>query len=344
MPEDATIRYLTRAEVVRAAEGIDPVAVVRAALAWHANGRTTLPAEAYLPWNTSTGAFARSLALPAAVWGERAVLGLKLINSSLDNPGRGLPRAQGLTMIFDRETAYPVAIMEAAYLSSLRTAAYSTLSVQLLGPPGPAKVAVLGCGAVGAAHIRLFAERLSGVWFGLYDQSPDRRDGLVESLCAEGLDTRAAGSAEDAVRDSDIVLLTTTTTTGYVPYEWLSPGALVAHVSLDDVLPDVVHRADLVVIDDWQLVSTDDRRLFGRMYREGHLLGPKGEAFGPIHEYARRVDATLADIVAGHHPGRRAATDIVLSNPFGMGVLDVAIAAEVLDAARARGLGTTLDV
>lgn len=54
------------------------------------------------------------------------------------------------------------------------------------------------------------------------------------------------------------------------------------------------------------------------------------------------MDATLADVITGSHPGRTSPADIVLSNPFGMGVLDVALAAAVRDQAVAAGIGTVL--
>ena len=147
-----------------------------------------------------------------------------------------------------------------------------------------------------------------------------------------------ADDPRTAVDGAGLVVCTTTTTTGYIALDWLAPGALVAHVSLDDVLPEVATGADLVVVDDWPPIAADDRRLFGRMLREGTLCGP-----GETRAGARSVDATLADVVAGRHPGRANDTDVVLSNPFGMGVLDVALAADVHDAALARDLGTVLE-
>ena len=125
---------------------------------------------------------------------------------------------------------------------------------------------------------------------------------------------------------------------------WLASGSLVAHVSLDDVLPNVVEQADLVVIDDWDLISADDRRLVGRMYRAGTLLGPGGEAFAEPEKTARQIDATLADVIAGRHPGRTKPEQVILSNPFGMGILDVAVAAQVLRTAQDLSLGLELPV
>lgn len=339
-----TIRYLTRSDVMIAAAEVDSVAVVRSALVEHACGRTTLPDEAYLPWSAHDGSFARSLALPAAVWTDAPSIGIKIINSSLANGTYGRPRAQGLTLLFDRDSARPVAIMEAAYLSALRTSAYSVLSVLLLGARQPEQVAIIGNGVLGESHVRLLGQTFPSLRFSLYDQFEHRRDDLTAALRSDGFDCRAAASAKEAVLDAEVVVATTTAVEGYIPFAWLAPGAVVAHVSLDDVLPDVVQRADLLVVDDWHLVSADDRRLLGRMYRTGELCGPQGQTHRSTGSGARRVDATLADIVIGSHPGRTDAGQIVLSNPFGMGVLDVALAAEVLRAAQRQDIGTMLPV
>lgn len=337
-------RHLTRDQVVRAAQRLDVVEVVARALRAHAVGRTTLPAEAYLPWETTDGAFARSLTLPAAVWDPAPVIGLKVINSSLANVARGIPRAQGIVALFDRDTARPVALMEAAFISATRTAAYTALTVRTIGPRRPARVAVIGCGVLGERHVTLLARDAPDARFLLYDLDPARRDELVGRLTAAGIACAAAAGAEEAVRAADVVVTATTTTQGYIPYGWLRPGALVAHVSLDDVLPDVVQRADLVLVDDWPLVSEDRRRLLGRMYHAGQLTGPAGEecAPGAGRPDARRIDGSLGDVLTGAHPGRTGDEQVVLSNPFGMGILDVALAGAVLDVARAEGLGTDL--
>jgi ornithine cyclodeaminase len=58
----------------------------------------------------------------------------------------------------------------------------------------------------------------------------------------------------------------------------------------------------------------------------------------------RAVDTTLGDVVMARHAGRCAPEDIVLSNPFGMAVLDVALAAVILSEARRRKLGHVLPV
>ena len=333
---EPSLRVLTHDDVAHALSRVDPVAVVADTLAAHARGDTTLPDEAYLPWHTEGGAFARSLALPGAVWGERPAIGLKIINSSLENPERGLPRAEGLTFLFDRATARPVAMMPAAAISATRTAACTALSVRLLAAPGVERVAILGAGALAAKHLELLATELPGASYVAHDLFPER---------AKALGHPVAETAREAVEGAGLVVCTTTTTEGYIAMDWLAPGALIAHVSLDDVLPEVVLGADLLVVDDWDLVAADDRRIVGRMWRTGEVTGPRGERFDPAAGgEGRAVDTTLADLVAGTHPGRARPEDVVLSNPFGMGVLDVALAARVLDDAVAEGRGTELSL
>ena len=340
MPSAAepALHVLTADDVSAVLGGLDPVAVVRDTLAAHARGETTLPDEAYLPWHTDSGAFARSLALPGAVWGERPAIGLKVINSSLGNPERGLPRAQGLTVLFDRETARPVALMPAAAISATRTAAYTALSVRLLAVPGVRRIAVLGCGALARVHVDLLRTRCPAAEFVLHDVVPERAASLADEVGATTAEARAA------VEGADVVVCTTTVTEGYIGLDWLAPGALVAHVSLDDLLPDAIAGADLLVVDDWDLVAADDRRVLGRMWRRGEVVGPGGERHDPAHTGGRAVDAAMADVVAGRHPGREAPEARIVSNPFGMGVLDVALAAEVLDGARAAGRGTSMTI
>jgi N-[(2S)-2-amino-2-carboxyethyl]-L-glutamate dehydrogenase len=345
---DRMLRYLSRADVERAARSVDAVQTIRGALVLHAEGRTTLPAEAYLGWRTPDGSAARSLALPGMLHGDRAVAGLKIINSSLGNVGRGIQRAEGLTVLFDTQTAHPVAILEAATLSALRTAAYTVLAYTVLSVRGLAaparRIAIIGCGALGQAHMELLHRADPDAEFVLYDQAADRLAAAAEAFPAGKAACQTVTSAEAAVRGSSVVVTTTTATEGYIPYEWLSPGALIAHVSLDDVLPDVVARADLVLVDDWDLVRDDSRRLLGRLYKAGKLADPGHLPAGPVGTGPRAVDGTLAEVLAGRHPGRTRPEEIILSNPFGMGILDVALAAEVLRAAESTGLGIEIPV
>ena len=204
------------------------------------------------------------------------------------------------------------------------------------------------CGPLAAAHLSLLPSVLPGVRrVHLFDQVAQRANDLAEAMATAGdLEAVVTPSAQECVRDAGIVIPVTTTTTGYLPMSWLKPGTLVVHVSLDDLLPEVVREADVVIVDDWNLVRDDERRLLGRMYRAGALRGPDGGyAAGVAQDPASaRVHGTLGQVMLGELPGRSGADEIVVCNPFGMAILDVAVAHRVVRAATRLGLGQPLSL
>jgi N-[(2S)-2-amino-2-carboxyethyl]-L-glutamate dehydrogenase len=346
------VLYLTRREVIECFYGLDPVALTARTLTAHAAGTTRLPAEAYLGWETPSGHAARCLAMPGGIdLPDRKILGLKVINASLRNADRGMPRSQGFTMVFDEETARPLAVMEAAYISAIRTAAVTMLTGRELCRSGAATIALLGCGTLAQAHLEILPAQLPEFTeVRLFDLDHGRAQALADELSREpeyaGRKIVLPADAQSTVTGADLVVPVTTVTEGYLPMAWLSPGAVIAHVSLDDVLPDVVHGADLVLVDDWHLVRDDDRRLLGRMYRAGTLLAPDGSSWPGVEgsPQARKVDGTLGQLLSGVVAGRATDDDIILSNPFGMSILDIAVAWEVYRIAESAGLGRRLEI
>jgi ornithine cyclodeaminase/alanine dehydrogenase-like protein (mu-crystallin family) len=327
----STFLYLCQEEVERLCLEIDSVAIMREVFALHDAGQTTLPDEAYLPWTNEYSESARSLNMPAYVGGHVQAVGTKIINGNPQNFTRGLPRASGLTLLFDPISARISCVMEGASISSLRTASVSTLAVELLQGNPIQSIAIIGAGVLAEAHLRLFIQRLPDVrTIYVYDLVARRVDTLYEHLSdalrARDLTFKAVSSAEEAIRPAQLIVPTTTTTTGYIPSSWLQPGALLVNISLDDPLPDVVFQAGLVVVDDWLLVKHDSRRLLGRMYRQGQLVGPDEE----LHARGqRRVDAQLGEIVNGKKQGRTSKDQVILVNPFGLAIEDIAIAHQI---------------
>jgi N-[(2S)-2-amino-2-carboxyethyl]-L-glutamate dehydrogenase len=331
---EGTILYLSERDVVRALDGVDPVAAVASALAAHARGETILPHEAYLGWRHD-GESLRSLSMPAVFDG---CAGVKIVNANPANPARGIARASGLTLLFDVATGRPVCIMEAAHISCVRTAAVTAVAADVLGAHPIERIAILGAGALARCHLHLLERTVPQLReIRLYDVEPER----AAALAREHDVTRVFDSAEDTIRGAQLIVPVTTTTSGYIRFEWLEPGALLVNVSLDDPLPEIVLRADKVFVDDWPLVAADERRLLGRMVRAGQIRGPGSGAAG-AGEGARVVDGHLGDVLTGALEGRARRDEIILVNPFGLAIEDIAVARRVYDNAVRTGLGTPL--
>ena len=343
------ILYLSRKEVEVACNHIDSVAVMRDVFRLHGSGQVILPDEAYLSWANDRDEQVRSLNMPAYVGGSLSVAGTKIINGNIANPSRGLPRASGLTLLFDSTSVRVNCVMEGAYLSSVRTACVTLLSAELFKGQEIEQAAIIGAGALAQAHIEMLVKRLPHLRsLSIFDVDRKRiatlKANVASVLQAHEVKLEETLTAEEAIRAAQLIVPVTTTTTGYIQFDWLQRGSILVNLSLDDPLPEVVFKADKVIVDDWNLVKNDSRRLIGRMYRTGQIIGP-GEPAGTAEngQQRRRIDAQLGEVVLGTSPGREHSDNIILVNPFGLAIEDIALAAHVYQAALELNMGVWLE-
>jgi N-[(2S)-2-amino-2-carboxyethyl]-L-glutamate dehydrogenase len=325
------ILYLSRSEVEQICQELDSVEIIREVFKLHGAGQTVLPDEAYLTWHNTQGEQVRSLGMPAYVGGTVNMAGIKIINGNIQNPTRGLPRANGLTLLYDETSVHILSVMEGALLSSLRTASVSLLAVETFKGPPITCVALIGAGVLARAHIELLLKRLPELQtIQIFDLNQQRVQELYEQVKEQLHQKKVVfapvQSAEEAIVAAQLIIPVTTTTTGYIRYEWLQPGAILVNVSLDDPLPEVVLRATSIIVDDWGLVKNDPRRLIGRMYRQGTVVGPDEQIEG---NHQRQIDAELGEVLLGKKDARTSKDDIILVNPFGLAIEDIALATHV---------------
>lgn len=149
-------------------------------------------------------------------------LATKLITQVPDNAARGLPTMIATLLLLDAESGVPLAVMDATWLTELRTAAVSAVATRALRDAAPKRLAILGSGALARSHARALAAVVPladiRVW------SPTRANA---ERCAEDIGGEAAPDAESAVRNADLVVTVTNAQTPVLMGRWLKPGALV---------------------------------------------------------------------------------------------------------------------
>lgn len=346
MVNERPLRILNRLEVARCLRRIDPLAVAEMVLRRHANGATVLPAEGYLPWRNDVDGDCRSLAMLGALSGDAdasPIYGLKVINAATSNPTRGLERAGGVGLIFDPETARPVMMVEVGLISALRTAAYTALSIRELGPGGWNSLALVGTGVQAAVHLDLIASTMPSLQeLHLFDLDRRRSEAFAARAAVSHpeLDIRITDDAATATVRAGVVVTATTSSSPYLGPEAFSAGTFIAHVSLDDVTAEVLIEAEGLFVDDVSLVRDNPRRILGRLMQEGRVL-PSRE---PARVGARPVDGTLGDVLVGRRPAICPSSGFVVSNPFGMSILDIGLLDAVRAEAELQNIGVHIDL
>ncbi|MFJ1749561.1 ornithine cyclodeaminase [Streptomyces sp. NPDC088116] len=338
-PAQEPITYLDSTDVQRLCADLSVIGLVEETLAALGRAEAGLSPEAALRWTTASGDSARSLILPA--WAGDAY-GCKIINASLGNQARGLPRAAGLIVLNDPQTARPVCVMEGGLISALRTAGVSLAAVRAVRDETRiTRVAFLGCGRQAEVHAGMLMAAFPAVReIVLFDRDAARAGQLAAALgdAHPRAGVSVAARAREAVERAELTIAVTTTTEPYVELDWLPAGATFVNVSLDDAARSLLLGCDHLFVDDWELVADDHHRLLGVLAGNGLVGAPGKEA----PEGGRSVDAELPSLLRGGYDRPVTDHERVVINPFGMGVHDIAVAAAVYRRARERGLGLAL--
>lgn len=325
-------RFLTEADVrqvLPASEFPALVTLMADTLAAFSAGRATQPVRTAVP----VGPPGQYLGIMPALLPVPGALGAKLVSVVPSNPARGLSSHIGIVALFDVATGALRCIMDARYITEVRTAAVSAVSVRHMARPGAARLGVIGAGVQARSHIEVLAatRRLDQVrvW------GPDRAQ--VEALASElserlRLDVAAAASAEGTVSGADIVVLATSSDRPVVESAWIADGTHVVSVGAcrpdqREMDPRLVARARLVV-----------DSLDAALVESGDLVSGIAEGrFGREH-----VAGELGSVASGAVSGRTRDDQVTVFKSLGLAVEDVAAADLVARRAEAGDLGRLL--
>jgi alanine dehydrogenase len=245
----------------------------------------------------------------------------------------GLPTIQGVVALFDGTNGVPLAIMDSAVLTTIRTAAASAVAASLLARADASTVTFIGCGVQARAHLDALCHvrRLTRIL------AIDTRPGIAEEFSvlarsACDADASVASSLAAAARASDIIVTTTASQSAFLDIDDVSPGVFIAAVGADnehkqEIAPALL-RAAAVVVDDLEQCAR-----FGDLHH--------ARAAGVMRR--EDVRASLDQIVAGAKPGRLDDDEIIVFDSTGLAIEDVAAAALVYERATATDVDSMLN-
>ncbi|WP_019634298.1 2,3-diaminopropionate biosynthesis protein SbnB [Actinomadura atramentaria] len=319
MTQSPSFAVISGAQVHEAVSGRERrvIAMVEDAYRLHGEGRTVNPDSYFLRFPDEPAN--RIIALPASVQGDVNVHGIKWISSFPGNVAGGVPRASAVLILNDTATGYPFACLESSIVSAARTAASASLAAARLADARgerPRRVGFFGVGLIARyIHTYLAANGFEFDELNVHDLSREHAEGFRDYLArTEGGRIEIRDSAEDLVRSSDLVVFATVAGEPHVTEPaWFGHHPLVLHVSLRDLAPEIILDAYNVV---------DDVEHCMKANTSPHLAEQKVG-------HRDFVAGTLYDVLTG--ATTPPADRTVVFSPFGLGVLDLAVARYVYD-------------
>jgi ornithine cyclodeaminase/alanine dehydrogenase len=323
------ILYLSRADVEAA--GVPMIAIIErllAAFREKGQGRVEMPPKPGIhPGAAGSDNFIH--AMPAHI-GALGAAGVKWIGGFPANEKRGLPYITGLLILNDAQTGVPVAVMDATWITAMRTGAATAVAVKHLARKTAASFGILGCGVQSRTNLEAVAAVAPSLEeVRAYDIHPERAAGYCADMMRlhPSLKCMAVPTPRAAVEGTDIVVTAgpiRARPTPSIEPGWLAEGALALPLDYDSYWkPEAMATADRFYTDDTpQLLHTRD--------------------LGVFFQRIPAVFADLGEVVAGLKDGRRDDRERLVCLNMGIAMEDMATAPLVLASAVEKGLGTRL--
>jgi ornithine cyclodeaminase/alanine dehydrogenase-like protein (mu-crystallin family) len=316
-----SVLVLNQQEVERLLDMEGCIDAMDGALASLARGEVTVP----LRFVVSPAGEPSLLGLmPAHRGGGAPLYSLKTVCVFPDNPKHGLDAHQGTVTLFDGETGEVRAIMNASAITAIRTAAVSAVATRLLAREDSKVLGILGAGVQARSHLEALPLVRDFDLIRIY--SPTREH--AESLAAEA-GAEAVSSAEEAVRDADVVLTATSSVDPVLRREWVRDGA---HVNVVGGRPPTMRELDVATVADASFYV--DRRESAENEAYDYRDALEAGAIGGDH-----IKGEIGEVLIGTAPGRGGPDEITVFRSLGLAVEDLAAAEYVVRRARAAGVG-----
>lgn len=259
------------------------------------------------------------------------VLGVKSGGYWPNNAVKGLTNHQSTVFLFNPDTGQPLAIVGGNYLTALRTAASSSVSIQHLARKDAKVLGMVGAGHQSGFQLRAAAEQRDFEKVVAWNPHPEMLPKLGQVAEEIGLAFEAV-SQEQLGAEADVIITITSAFEPLLMKDWIKPGTHLACMGTDtkgkqEVDPALIATASVFTDEVAQSISIGETQ---------HAI-----AQGLIGEDAI---ATIGDVINGTHPGRRSADEITLFDGTGVGLQDLAVASAAVELALKQGMAIEIEI
>lgn len=293
----------------------------------------------------------RFMAMPAYLGGKYQMAGMKWYGSNCENKASGLPRSILMMMLNDKDTGAPLALMSANLVSCYRTGAIPGVGAKYLAGKDSETVTIIGPGVMGRTCLLAFLSvcpKITTVKVkGRGQRSLHAFEEFVKKECPQIQQVIVCDSMEEAVKDSDIICVTSTAPVKeidfpYIAEDWVKKGALICLPSAARFDDDFLINRCKKVVDNYKLYEAWAEEFSYPSYEMVQIIGSKFTDY--LHEgrIQREDIVDIADIINKKHPGRESDDEIIVYSVGGMPVEDIAWGGTVYRNALKEGIGVEL--
>ena len=293
----------------------------------------------------------RFMAMPAYLGGKYQMAGMKWYGSNCENKASGLPRSILMMMLNDKDTGAPLALMSANLVSCYRTGAIPGVGAKYLARKDSETVTIIGPGVMGRTCLLAFLSvcpKITTVKVkGRGLRSLHAFEEFVKKECPQIQQVIVCDSMEEAVKDSDIICVTSTAPVKeidfpYIAEDWVKKGALICLPSAARFDDDFLINRCKKVVDNYKLYEAWAEEFPYPSYEMVQIIGSKFTDY--LHEgrIQREDIVDIADIINKKHPGRESDDEIIVYSVGGMPVEDIAWGGTVYRNALKEGIGVEL--
>ncbi|MFT5656988.1 MAG: alanine dehydrogenase [Gammaproteobacteria bacterium] len=251
-------------------------------------------------------------------------LGLKSGGYWPNNTAKGLTNHQSTVFLFDPDSGQLKALVGGNYLTAVRTAAASSVSIAQLSRPDSKVLGIIGAGHQASFQLRAAVEQRKFEKIIAWNMSPEPLQALAKIATEIGLPFEAL-ERKQLCSQADVIITITSAKEALLMKEWIKPGTHIACMGTDtkgkqEVDPALVASATLFTDEIAQSISI-------------------GENQHAISQGLIRQDqiSAIGNVINGDHSGRSSNNEITLFDGTGVGLQDLAAASAVVKAAVASG-------
>ena len=272
------------------------------------------------------------------------IFGLKVVSWFGENGDKGLPALFGTSLLFDRRTGAPKALLNAGPITGLRTGAAAAVGARALARPESESLLMVGCGHQSPYLIAATLYAMPGIRrvqaanaknpARAAEALPALQAKVAELLAACGAERdytlTAAADLETAVGESDVILTATPSYEPLIRAEWVRHGTHLSCIGADmsgkeELDPALFRTASAFGDDAAQCFSVGECE--------------KPHAAGILMELTE-----IGDVLTGKAPGRTSPAEITVFDSTGIALQDLASAAVILERAESEGAGLTAEL